>query len=82
MKIDSIVNEFKKTEVAAQCALLIYTDYAAMWPSLREHFRGPQNLMDEIIHCESGEEKERLVGELQFQIGPLRSIRRVKNECL
>jgi len=90
MNIENITREFKKTEIASQCALIIYTDYSALWSCLRQHFRGPSDLMDQIVqlgndHMEQGkycDERKVLIAQLQFQIGPLRSIQRVKDDCL
>lgn len=75
MNIEAIVKQFKKYEIASQCYCVLYTDYGALWTALREHFRGPKDLMDKIVHCEDLEEKENLIERLQFVIGPARRIK-------
>lgn len=86
MNIDLLVKDFKSFDVESQCACLIKTDYAALWPSLREYFKGPKVMMDQIIQlgCDNIErgkyckERDELIAKLQLQTGPLRHVKGVE----
>ena len=72
--VGRIVEKFTKYDVATQCACLVLTDYAALWSVLCDYFKGPKDLMSEIIFCEDSEERTKLVAELRSQllVGPYR----------
>ena len=54
MNMDKIIGYFKSMDVVEQTESLLFTDYASMYLSLRDYYKGPLEITDNLFLNEPG----------------------------